>query len=193
MGLADGDERYLFGQVLGLAVADDGSVFVADGHPQSLRQFGPDGAFVRNFGREGEGPGEFTSIVGIVALPNGRFAIWDSGNRRITVYGGPKGRTDASIRVANGVYAPAAFLVNRKRPCGPFRSKTSMRWGRRVSSWSVPTLDMRSRFVLLRATRSASYDPSGPSKSVEENAKSGKGSLTPSLVAPGAAFLPFRR
>jgi hypothetical protein len=113
IGVVDGDERYLFGQVLGLAAASDGSVFVADGHPQTIRQFDTDGEFVQSFGREGEGPGEFASIAGIATFPDGRVAIWDSGNRRITVYERSEGRA-AGIQVLEGVYAPAAFSIDER-------------------------------------------------------------------------------
>lgn len=114
IGVADGDdERYLFGQVMELAVDRDGSVFFADGHPQSIKQFDRDGEFVRSFGRVGERPGEFASIAGIATLPDGRVAIWDAGNRRITIYE-RSGERASGIQVLEGVYAPAAFSVDER-------------------------------------------------------------------------------
>src|SRR5680860_99377 len=64
IGSVAGPEEYSFGQIQDLATRRDGSIFVVDLHPQSIRQFDHAGEFVRQIGREGEGPGEYRSLLG---------------------------------------------------------------------------------------------------------------------------------
>lgn len=42
-----------------VALGAAGGVYVADQKPAVIKQFGPDGGYIRSFGREGSGPGEF--------------------------------------------------------------------------------------------------------------------------------------
>lgn len=53
----DGDGATFFRPV-GLAADDTGGVFVLDAGDHQVKAFGPDGAFLNTFGREGQGPGE---------------------------------------------------------------------------------------------------------------------------------------
>ena len=50
-----------FSRISGVAVADDGRVFVLDGQDVQFRVYAPDGEPLHRFGRRGEGPGEFES------------------------------------------------------------------------------------------------------------------------------------
>lgn len=54
-----------FMSIGGLAVAPSGHIFVLDAGDRSIRVFDSAGRFVRRFGRQGGGPGEFQSPVGI--------------------------------------------------------------------------------------------------------------------------------
>ena len=54
-----------FGGVNAVALGPERNVFVADALNREVRVFGLDGAHVRTFGRDGEGPGEFRSIYSI--------------------------------------------------------------------------------------------------------------------------------
>src|SRR5687768_8895769 len=86
IGVADGAEELMFGDVSGIAVAGDGSVYVVDRTP-TLRKFGPDGTLIRAFGRVGSGPGEYRRPDGGVAvLPDGRVVLRDPGNGRLAVF-----------------------------------------------------------------------------------------------------------
>ena len=81
---------------------------MADADLVSIREFDSEGRFVREIGREGEGPGELRSIAGVSVLPDGRLAAWDRGNRRVTVYG-IDGDYDHAIRVES-VTPPYPFV-----------------------------------------------------------------------------------
>lgn len=111
IGTLAGPQENAFGQILDLAVRRDGSIFVADLLPQSVRQFDSTGGFVRQIGREGDGPGEYRSLLGIAILPDGTLATWDSRNRRVSVYDST-GLYLRGLNVGAGVYASEAFQVD---------------------------------------------------------------------------------
>ncbi|HEX7049266.1 MAG TPA: hypothetical protein VF188_03555 [Longimicrobiales bacterium] len=87
IGALEGADEYLLGDVRGLAVDREGFIYVYDAQVPALRKYAPDGTYVATFGREGGGPGEYkNSDGGLVVLPDGRVALRDVGNGRITVY-----------------------------------------------------------------------------------------------------------
>src|SRR5688572_2612621 len=53
IGEADGAEEYTFGRISSVTVGMDGSIFVVDPSIPTVRQFTPDGKYVRSFGRRG--------------------------------------------------------------------------------------------------------------------------------------------
>ena len=59
VGVAEGDERYLFGRVEGLALGPRGRIYVADALFGTVRAFSPEGALLFMLGGRGEGPREF--------------------------------------------------------------------------------------------------------------------------------------
>lgn len=65
IGSDDAPENAAFMSLGGLAVAPSGHVYVLDAGDRSIRVFDSTGRFVRRFGRQGGGPGEFQSPVGI--------------------------------------------------------------------------------------------------------------------------------
>ena len=86
IGELEGAEEYTFGAIEGSAVGLDGSIFIADRQGPILRMYNASGRFVRVVGRQGGGPGEYNTIAGIATTRDGRIAIWDPRNGRITVY-----------------------------------------------------------------------------------------------------------
>lgn len=112
IGQLQGDPRYLFGQIDDLAIDMKGGVVVADLHPQSVRRFARNGSADWSLEAIGQGPGEFRSIAGIEVRPSGEIAVWDAGNHRVSVFSA-EGRFVEDFRVASGVYAPEAFVVDR--------------------------------------------------------------------------------
>ncbi len=66
-------------------VADDsGYVYVMQREPVTVKVFGPDGAWVRDIGREGDGPGEFRD--GMLGIHGDTLIIQDANNSRITIF-----------------------------------------------------------------------------------------------------------
>ncbi len=108
IGTLTGAAEYSFSHIVSIAAGAGGRLYVADADLVSIREFDSEGRFVREIGREGEGPGELRSIAGVSLLPDGRLAAWDRGNRRVTVYG-IDGDYDHAIRVES-VTPPYPFV-----------------------------------------------------------------------------------
>jgi DNA-binding beta-propeller fold protein YncE len=109
LGLGPGQFTY----PTGLAVAADGTIYVSefggneDGKDR-IQVFTPDGNFVREWGKYGEGPGEFHRPQGI-ALAGGRLYVTDVANHRIQVFEAADGRF---VREWGGVKYPYGISVD---------------------------------------------------------------------------------
>lgn len=100
IGVLEGEDQYQFGQLRAIAVDRQGQMYAFDSHVPALRVYGQDGTWLRDIGREGEGPGEYKQPdSGLAILPDGRVAIRDPGNGRITFYS-PDGEYDGFYRIA---------------------------------------------------------------------------------------------
>lgn len=60
-----------------IAVAGDGTVYVADGSNHRVQAFKPNGTFLRQFGSFGAGPGEFGDVQEVVVAPDGSVYVMD--------------------------------------------------------------------------------------------------------------------
>jgi hypothetical protein len=93
IGMFDGPEEYIFGQVYSLATATDGTIYVMDRQVPALRVYDPDGTYRTTFGRKGGGPGEYERPDGgLNVLSDGRVVLRDPGNARIQVFS-PEGES----------------------------------------------------------------------------------------------------
>ena len=86
IGVTDGADEYMFGEIADVAIGRDGSIFVYDRQVRIVRQYDANGKFVRTFGRAGQGPGEYRAVSGIAVLPDGRVLVWDTAGWRLNVY-----------------------------------------------------------------------------------------------------------
>ncbi len=113
IGVLDGAEEYLFGQVQDLAIDADGGIYVFDGQVPALRYYDSDGSYVRTLGREGEGPGEYKNAsLGIaVRRSDGRVVMRDPRNMRLNVYN-PDGSPSDSWRVESGLFTGQATSLD---------------------------------------------------------------------------------
>ena len=90
IGEVDGPEEYQFHGVRDIALADDGRMFLSDEGSRTIRIYGRDGRFQKQFGSQGTGPGEFQRI----AMP----ILW-----RDTIFAFDPGRWQASLFDTTGV------------------------------------------------------------------------------------------
>src|ERR1043166_1976393 len=91
IGTLNGPEEYAFASIRGLAVANDGSIYVLEGKPPVIRHYTGTGTFVQTLGRQGQGPGEFLNPEAI-AISQNRLVVRDNRNQRLVVFplnGGP--------------------------------------------------------------------------------------------------------
>ena len=83
VGALTGEEWETFGRVRGLAFDPSGNLYVLDSQAARIVVVDPEGRFVRQFGRAGEGPGEFdadnTSTMEIAVLRDGGTAVFNQG------------------------------------------------------------------------------------------------------------------
>lgn len=86
IGVADGAEALMLGNVRALDVGPDGVIHVLEATP-TLKQFDPSGAFIRTVGRSGSGPGEYRRPDGgLAVLRDGRIVVRDPANGRMAVF-----------------------------------------------------------------------------------------------------------
>ena len=79
-------DAYMFGNVSGLALLEDGRILVADNSTHDVRAFGPDGRHLFTIGRAGAGPGDLRSPCCLTSGPGGHLWIRDVGNRRYSLF-----------------------------------------------------------------------------------------------------------
>jgi hypothetical protein len=86
IGLLEGDEEYLFRRVSHAVTLSDGSILVSDGSAAEFRTFDSSGRFLRSFGGEGEGPGEFQELTKWAVTPGDTVLAWDGALGRLSTF-----------------------------------------------------------------------------------------------------------
>ncbi len=84
-----GDDRTHFDGPTDVAVAADGTVYVADGYGNArVVKFSPEGTYLMTWGGRGAAPGQFNVPHGLATDARGRLYVADRGNARIQVFDG---------------------------------------------------------------------------------------------------------
>lgn len=83
-----GPPEMLFAEVAGVELLDDGTVAVLDREAAEVRQFSPDGSFLRRISRRGSGPGEISgdATIAMVGIGSGRLLVPDALNQAVSVF-----------------------------------------------------------------------------------------------------------
>ena len=88
-GVAGNDEKH-FRSPSSVAVAQNGDIFIADGHELNgnnrVMKFTKDGRFIKQWGKTGYAPGEFRTLHGIAIDQQGRIFVADRNNNRIQLF-----------------------------------------------------------------------------------------------------------
>src|SRR4029077_13618395 len=117
MGHAEmpGDAPCYFDRPSAVAVAPDGTIFVADGHgcdPNArIVKLAPDGKVIKTWGKKGSGPGEFNETHGIALDSTGRVFVADRVNSRIQIFD-PDGKFLTEWKQFG---RPSAVFIDKKR------------------------------------------------------------------------------
>lgn len=69
----------------GVIVDDDGNILVSDSRGYRIMVFNKFGAFLNEFGKQGEGVDEVDRPSGIALLTDGRIVFVDFGNNRVII------------------------------------------------------------------------------------------------------------
>src|SRR5688572_17149389 len=67
-----------------VAIDGEGRIYVSDADPAVIKQYAPDGTFLRGIGREGQGPGEFQ--IGFIAITGSNLFLHDPRSSRTSVF-----------------------------------------------------------------------------------------------------------
>lgn len=88
IGDMEGPPELLFAEVAGVELLDDGTVAVLDRDAAEIRQFSPDGSFLRRVSRRGSGPGEISgdATIAMVGIGAGRLLVPDAINQTVTIF-----------------------------------------------------------------------------------------------------------
>lgn len=84
IGVAAGDEPYMFGQVTSVWATDD-AIWVVDRDVPAVRVYDHQGKWLRDIGGAGQGPGEYQAPTQVVVADDGRIIVADM-MRRTNVY-----------------------------------------------------------------------------------------------------------
>ena len=98
VGSALGDAWEEFGTIGRVGFDDAGNLHVFDRLAARVVVVNPNGDFVREFGRRGEGPGEFQSAMDMVVMSDGRVVIADMGHRAFHLFA-PTGDLERMVRM----------------------------------------------------------------------------------------------
>ncbi len=95
IGRGTDDPDYSFYRPYGLAVDDDGRMYVGDSGTSQMVVHDADGRFIRRFGRQGQGPGEFGDIyeatyaageITVLDGDNHRLSKWDTDGNQVAAF-----------------------------------------------------------------------------------------------------------
>jgi len=87
IGLEIGNESQMFGYIRALTLDAQDNIYVADSYELNISVYNSEGTFIREFGRKGQGPGEFQTIGGICWCPkDSHLYVTDRTNHRITCF-----------------------------------------------------------------------------------------------------------
>lgn len=115
VGSLDAELWETFGDVEDVAFDAQGNLYVFDSQDMRIVVVAPDGSFVREFGAEGEGPGEFRMAVGFTVLPDGRTVVADMGHRAYQIFS-PDGRFERMVSMnaeAGGIVMAGDMVPDR--------------------------------------------------------------------------------
>ena len=112
IGRLDGREEYIFGAIHAVTADGAGGAYIFDVMVPALRHYDATGTYVRTLGGQGSGPGEYQNqALGLAVRPDGRIALRDPLNARLTLYH-PDGTPSDHWRIESGLYGSNALMVD---------------------------------------------------------------------------------
>ncbi len=132
VGVAEGAESEMFSDVPAVAFDADGNLYVADRDNGRIEVFGPDGSFLRQIGKKGQGPGELGQILDMAITADGKVVVADVGRGAFSIFtrGGEFERNvlfgptlgpfvrQMAAHSGSGIVAPASRMRGMGDPSG---------------------------------------------------------------------------
>ncbi len=85
LSIGSNQPDYLFMTITGIVTDEEGNIYVADAGGSFIRKYSPHGAFIKEVGRYGPGPGEFSNSIGPLLYDGQNLYLKDDLNYRIAV------------------------------------------------------------------------------------------------------------
>jgi hypothetical protein len=86
VGSAEGEEASAFGRIAGVAFDQFDNLYVLDQQNHRVVVFDNAGRLLRHYGKEGQGPGEFTNATDLAVASNNTVIVSDAQNRAFVVF-----------------------------------------------------------------------------------------------------------
>lgn len=86
VGTDEGESWEMLSNVMAMAFDRTDHLYVLDQGNHRVLVFDAAGRFVRQFGKQGGGPGEFQAPMGLAVLSDGRIAVLDAGRRAYSLF-----------------------------------------------------------------------------------------------------------
>jgi hypothetical protein len=86
IGDIEGDPHYVFSEFISFTVDGQGNMYVLDRRGKTVRKFDKKGKYLLSFGREGQGPGEFTFPEEIRLLSNGQLMVFEGETQKFSCF-----------------------------------------------------------------------------------------------------------
>ena len=207
VGVLEGESWEMFAQVTQVAFDAEGNLFVFDAlgsRRVRVLVFDSTGGFLREFGRSGEGPGEFDYPVGFAVLRDGTTVVRDLGHRAYQLFD-PSGHYLRMVRASDSPGGVASSRAIQGDPrggavfAGGFGASIGLHGGDGGAPAAPPTsrmvtwVGLEGEVVETDTVADGWLPPLGePVKGMAEDIRIGGGSLADALeqVAFPAVFEP---
>ena len=119
-GASAREEWAFFGPAPSLQASFDeaGNLLILDAMNKRVVVIGPDGQLARLVGREGQGPGEFQSVIAFAVWRDGRIAVPDLGHSAIQVFS-PDGGLERFVRMSDEGWPASSALFHSEIRADP--------------------------------------------------------------------------
>ncbi|MDH5666229.1 MAG: 6-bladed beta-propeller, partial [Nitrosopumilus sp.] len=81
-----GTDEEMFSEISGLDVDNDGNIYILDRKERKVKIFDSEGKLFKQFGKEGQGPGEMSMPLSLQITSNNELVVGDALNQRLTFY-----------------------------------------------------------------------------------------------------------
>ncbi len=164
-----------------LYVDENGNIFVADRNQHSVFQFSPDGQVLDQFGRSGQGPGEFDGLTPQVWTMDNLLFTYDSDLFRYSVFNMPDNSLKKTVNLDQSsgdgdlIYRPSRLYVDLQRKNIIFKNTSPYAGGtgdaERFKKFNVydEDLNLLKSDILVVSADEAYVDDRGNSISVSGN------------------------